>query len=437
MFPLAPRERRLPRNKSLSAPFAVRKTGITSLSCSRSPALLGWAIGALIAGPAAALPALPPLPLSATVNQLSAANGLNAALQNASAAAPAQFALLPALPVAALPATLDQLAGGVGADLGAVADQADAPLLDTLMQRLGNGGGVIAVPGSEGQSPALPPILAPWVSAIGGHSNLSGDAASGAQNLSAGVAGAALGLESRIGDSAILGASVAIAHESASAGTGGKSRSNDVTLALYGRAALFGQGYAAGALAYGWHDVRTLRIVTVSGTDDLAGKFTGHDVSGRAELGWRFVMPDRAVLAPFLAFGGDSFSAPAYGETAAAGEPTFALAFAPGTITNEHVEAGLHLARDFGGGGEVVSLGADAAWAHQLSGPPVVEASFAALAGSNFLVRGLRPALDSALLGAGLQLGGGDGLSYGVRADGQFGAGLTAYSGTVNLVYRF
>jgi uncharacterized protein with beta-barrel porin domain len=148
-------------------------------------------------------------------------------------------------------------------------------------------------------------------------------------------------------------------------------------------------------------------------------------------------MRDRAVVAPFVAFGGDRFAAPAYGETAVSGAPDFALTYASNTITNEHVETGLHLARDFGASGEVLSLGADAAWAHQLTGPPVIEAAFAALSGSDFLVRGLQPAKDTALVGMGLQLQGGGGLSYGVRGDGQFGDGITAYSGTLNLVYRF
>jgi len=385
---------------------------------------------------AVALPPLPPLPLGATLNQLGAANAINSALQSNPAPA-VGFAVLPALPAPQLTSALDQLAGGIGADLGTIADQTTAPLLNTLMQRLGSGGGLLPLPGAESASPAFPPAFAPWASALGGHSNIAGDTASGAERISAGVAGMALGLETRIGESAILGGSASVGHESSSAGAGGKSKSNDVTLALYGREALFGQGYAAGAIAYGWHDVTTERVVTVSGTDDLQGKFTGHDVSGRIEAGWRFVMPDRAVMAPFFAFGGDSFSAPAYGETARAGAPTFALAYASSTFTNEHIEAGLHLARDFGGSGEMVSLGADAAWAHQLSGPPVIEAAFAGLSGSNFLVRGLRPAQDTALAGLGLQLQDGDGLSYGVRGDDQFGDGITAFSGTLNLVYRF
>ena len=381
------------------------------------------------------LPPLPPLPVDATLNQLGAANAINSALPTTPAPA-AGFALLQSLPVPQLTGALDQLAGGIGADLGTIADQANTPLLNNLMQRLGSGGGLLPLPGAEGASQTFPPVFAPWASALGGHSNISGDTASGAEHVSAGVAGFAAGLETRVGDSAILGASVAAGHESSSAGTGGKARSNDIAVALYGREA-FGPAYLAGAIAYGWHDVTTERIVTVSGTDDLQGKFTGEDLSGRIEAGWRFVMPDRAVMAPFVAFGGDRFAAPAYGETAVSGTSDFALSYASNTITNEHVEAGLHVARDFGRGDDILSLGADAAWAHQLSGPPVIEAAFAALPGSSFLVRGLQPAKDTALVGVGLQLQGGGGLSYGVRGDGQFGDGITAYSGTLNLVYRF
>ncbi|MES2294324.1 MAG: autotransporter domain-containing protein [Pseudomonadota bacterium] len=138
-----------------------------------------------------------------------------------------------------------------------------------------------------------------------------------------------------------------------------------------------------------------------------------------------------------MAFGGDAFSTPGYSETAAAGAPTFALAYASNTIDNQHVEAGPHPARGFGLGNDVISLGADAAWAHQLSGPSVIEAAFAGLSGSNFRVRGLAPTKDTALVGLGVQIQGGGGLSYGMRGDGQFGEGISALSGTLNLVYRF
>jgi uncharacterized protein with beta-barrel porin domain len=383
-----------------------------------------------------ALPSLPPLPLSTPLNPLGAANAINSGLQG-TPVAPAAFVALSSLPVPALTGTLNQLAGNIGADLGTVADQVNAPLLDTLMQRLGNGGGVVVPPGEAAGAPSLPTPSAPWASAIGGHSTLSGDTASGAEHLSAGVAGLAAGVETGIGGQAILGASVSVAHESTRAGPDGASRSNDVTLALYGRYALLGQGYAAGALAYGWHDVTTDRTVSVSGTDMLEGKFTGHDLGGRFEMGWRLNMPGNAVLAPFLAFSGDAFSTPAYGESAVAGAPTFALVYGSNTVTSEHIETGLHLARFFGQGGDGFSVGADAAWAHQLSGPPVVDVAFASLSSSSFRVRGLVPARDTALLGLGVQKQDGNGLSYGVRGDGQFGDGITALSGTLNLVYRF
>jgi len=67
----------------------------------------------------------------------------------------------------------------------------------------------------------------------------------------------------------------------------------------------------------------------------------------------------------------------------------------------------------------------------------VIDVAFAELSGSNFQVRGLAPAKDSALVGAGVQLQGGGGFSYGVRGDGQFGKGISALSGTLSLVYDF
>ncbi len=384
----------------------------------------------------AALPALPSLPLTGTINQINTATGINSALQSGTAPV-GGFAILPTLPVAALGGALNQIAGSVGADLGAVSAEAGTPLLNTLMQRVSIGGTVLgeATPGTA--SPQLPQGVSPWASAIGGHSNISGNSVSGAQSLSAGVAGLSVGLETQLADESIVGASLALSHESSSAGSGGAAHSNDVTLAVYGRHALFTQGYVAGALAYGWHDVTTNRIVSISGTDDLVGKFTGQDLSGRIEAGYRLFLADQIVLAPFLAFGGDSFSVPTYHENAASGTSTFALDYSSATITNDHTEAGVHLVRSLPMGDEVLSLGADVAWAHQLNGPPIVQVAFGALSGSNFLVRGLRPAIDTALLGAGMQMQGTGGFSYGVRADSQFGSGMTSLSGTASLVYRW
>src|SRR5690348_11263918 len=141
--------------------------------------------GLLVSGAAAqVVPPLPPLPLDATLNQLGAANAINSALPSTPAPA-AGFALLQSLPAPQLTGALDQLAGGIGADLGTIADQANTPLLNTLMQRLGSGGGLLPLPGAEGASQSFPPAFAPWASALGGHSNISGDTASGAEHVSA------------------------------------------------------------------------------------------------------------------------------------------------------------------------------------------------------------------------------------------------------------
>lgn len=51
-----------------------------------------------------------------------------------------------------------------------------------------------------------------------------------------------------------------------------------------------GAAYFSGALAYGWRDVTTDRIVTVAGLDQLRAKFNANAWSGRLEGGYRFVM---------------------------------------------------------------------------------------------------------------------------------------------------
>ena len=70
--------------------------------------------------------------------------------------------------------------------------------------------------------------------------------------------------------------------------------------------------YLLGALAYGYHDVSTSRVV---GADTLEANYSAHSFSGRAEAGYRFDTP-MIGLAPYLAFQGTSLSIPSYAETA-------------------------------------------------------------------------------------------------------------------------
>ncbi len=207
-------------------------------------------------------------------------------------------------------------------------------------------------------------------------------------------------------------------------------------LALYGRKN-FGQAYVSAALGYGWHDITTRRTVTVSGTDVLTSTFTADDLAGRIEGGYRLALDEQTGLTPFAAYVGQRFATPAYAETSASGSANFALAYAENDSLASHSELGGRLDRDFAVGAQTLSLEGMLAWAHQLNERPSAQAAFLDLPGSGFVLLGVRPAVDTALLGLGLQMHDTSGLVYGVRAQDQTGGGTDVITGTLNLAYRW
>jgi len=94
----------------------------------------------------------------------------------------------------------------------------------------------------------------------------------------------------------------------------------------------FGPAYVSAALAYGWHDVTTNRIVTLAGFDQLQGRFRAETFSARFEGGYRFATPFVGIT-PYVAAQAISFRLPAYAEAAVIGTPLFALNYAGQTTT--------------------------------------------------------------------------------------------------------
>lgn len=394
--------------------------------------LLACVLSAAAGAAASALPIT--LPASSTTNQINTALGLNTAVSGG-AKLTGGFATVSGLSGAALQNALTQISGSATVDLGVATSLGGSSLVDILAS-----GGVIA-PGLSGtitlSSPTSPLGALPWAVGLAGHSDISGSTTSGAAGLSSGSAGIALGVEKDLGDNTAMGLSLGLDHQSLSAGAGGSAHSNDVTLGVYGRHSFSDPFYIAAALAYGWHDIESRRVVTVSGTDMLAAGFSATDLSGRLELGYRFDLGGGMAVAPFAAFSADSFSTPAYQERAVSGSPSFALSYAPLTTDNQHFEAGLHFGDDLAMTPGRLSLTADVAWAHQLTGPAQAQVSFQALPGSNFLVNGLQPVSDSALLGVGLHMTSSENLSYGIGVQGQVGGGTSAVAGTLSLLWQF
>lgn len=206
---------------------------------------------------------------------------------------------------------------------------------------------------------------------------------------------------------------------------------------LYGRETFYDEAYVSAAIGYGWHDVTTARIVTVSGTDLLSGKFNAKEFGGRVEAGFRFALDEQLGLTPFVAFAGESFHTPAYTETAVSGSTNFALSYAANDTLTSHTELGGKLGRDFSISGGTLSLEGLLGWAHQFSDATSAQAGFVTLPGSGFVLLGVKPAADAAMLGLDLQVHDGTGFVYGARVQSQIGPGTSSITGTLNLAYHW
>ena len=231
----------------------------------------------------------------------------------------------------------------------------------------------------------------------------------------------------QLGDRLLAGVTLGWGQQHFNSGNG-SGISTDYAFGLYGRADM-DSAYATAAFGYGWHQITTLRVVTVSGTDVLQGKQNADDFGGRIEAGWRMALDNSFTAAPYAAFAGESFESPAYAETALSGASTFALSYAAHTSTLGRSELGAHLDRSYDLGNGGLTADVKAAWAHRLDDLPFTQANFENLATTGFQVQGVRPTRDSALLGTDIELQFRSGLFLGLKGEGQFGAGTTIVEG--------
>ena len=272
-----------------------------------------------------------------------------------------------------------------------------------------------------------------WGAAYGGASDVDGEGAViGSHDIDTSVFGFAAGAGWREGDvsfGAALGGGHAEFDLDGGLGSGDEGLFN---AGLHGRVE-FGQAYLLGALAYGYHDVSTSRVV---GADTLQADYSAHSWSGRAEAGYRFDTSGMG-LAPYVAFQGTSLRIPSYGETAS-GAGTFALDYDGRTATAARGELGIRLDKTVAlDAGTLLKLNGRAAWAHSSDDDRSMTAAFQALPGTGFTVYGASPDRDSALLDLGAELAFDNGVAASLAFQGQFGDNSQSYAGFAKLSFKW
>jgi uncharacterized protein with beta-barrel porin domain len=197
-----------------------------------------------------------------------------------------------------------------------------------------------------------------------------------------------------------------------------------------------GVAYISAALAYGWQDVTTDRMVTIAGLDHLRAEFNANAYSGRVEAGYRFATPLIAIT-PYAAGQVTTFALPAYAEQVVSGANTFALAYGAKTVTDTRSELGIRADKSFAVQDGVLTLRSRLAWAHDFDPSRAAAATFQALPGASFVVNGAAQASDSGLTTASAEMKWMNGWSTVATFEGELSSVTRSYAGKGVVRYQW
>ncbi|MCP3474905.1 autotransporter domain-containing protein [Bradyrhizobium sp. CCGUVB1N3] len=266
-----------------------------------------------------------------------------------------------------------------------------------------------------------------WAAGFGGSQATDGNAALGSSNTTSNLYGTAVGLDYRFSPSTVAGFALAGGATGFSVNGLGWGHSDLFQAGAFVRHTS-GPAYVTAALAYGWQDLTTNRIVTAAGFDQLQARFNANAFSGRIEGGYRYVTPWMGVT-PYAALQATNFNLPNYAEAAVVGSNAFALTYAARSVTDTRAELGLRTDKSFAALGGVITLRGRAAWAHDFNPDRTIGAVFQTLPGSAFVVNGAALSRDSALTTASAEMSWLNGWSAAATFEGEFSNLTRSYAG--------
>ncbi|WP_247507929.1 autotransporter outer membrane beta-barrel domain-containing protein [Bradyrhizobium sp. 1] len=269
-----------------------------------------------------------------------------------------------------------------------------------------------------------------WAAGFGGSQTTDGNTSLGSNNTTSSLAGVAVGADYRLSPDTVAGFALAGGGTSFSVDNSGHGRSD-----LFQAGAFVhhksGPAYVSAALAYGFQDITTDRIVTIAGADRLHAAFNANAYSGRIEGGYRFATPwlGGLGLTPYAAGQFTTFDLPAYAESALVGTPAFALAYGAKSVTDGRSELGVRSDKSFALANAMLTLRGRLAWAHDFNADRSAAATFQALPGASFVVNGAAQPHDSALTTASAEMRWTNGWSAAATFEGEFADTVRSYTG--------
>jgi uncharacterized protein with beta-barrel porin domain len=245
----------------------------------------------------------------------------------------------------------------------------------------GNGSAQSALPSSS--AIGLPRGWNVWAAGFGGSASASGNVAAGSHNTLANSAGFAAGADYAIAPGAVIGGALAGSNLGwgLADGLGGGS-GNAFQAGLYGSTRL-GSVYVAAAGAFAEEWLSTKRAGPLQGP--IKADMTTQDFAGRAELGDAVGLALRAqpiTLSPYVALQAQTVESPSYSES----DQTFAgFGLAYSSLSQSYASSEIGARFDVPvplQGAMAANLRLRAAYAHNWTGAPTMNAALEALPGS-------------------------------------------------------
>jgi len=267
-----------------------------------------------------------------------------------------------------------------------------------------------------------------WAAGYGGSQRTDGNTTIvGSNDTRSSIYGSAVGADYRISPDTLAGFALGGGGTNFSVNGFGSGRSDLFQAGAFVRHNI-GPAYLTGALAYGWQDVTTDRVVTVAGIDRLRAQFNANAWSGRLEGGYRFVNQGFGWT-PYAAAQFTTFELPNYAEQAIVGSNQFALAYTSKSVTDTRTELGIRTDKSFAMTDGILTLRGRVAWAHDFNPDRGIAATFQTLPGAGFVVNGAAMASDSALVTAAVEKKWLSGWSVGGTFEGEFSNVTQSYAG--------
>jgi uncharacterized protein with beta-barrel porin domain len=277
-----------------------------------------------------------------------------------------------------------------------------------------------------------------WASGFGGTQTTNGNLLVGSNDTRSSIAGTAVGADYLFSPDTLAGFALAGGGTSFSVNTLGYGHSDLFQAGAYLRHTN-GPAYVTAAVAYGWQDISTDRVVAITGIDHLHAAFNANAWSGRLEGGYRFVVPvaGGVGITPYAAAQAITFELPSYMETVLVGTPNFALNYAGKDASDVRSELGVRIDKSFSAQNGILTLRGRLAWAHDYDTDRSITPTFQALPGASFVANGAALASDSALTTASIEWKWRNGWSAAGTFEGEFSSVTASYAGKGIVRYQW